>query len=166
MGKKGKIVTTAALAALTVALAAVILVNLGGFPTQSSMVIITEDYGGFLEGSWNIQEAILDSAMTGYGMMLEGTISPQEYAGIAETASDQTTSQIMSLVTADAPAQWAESYAQSMESLRALNSMLRETIVHAGSIERGENPGDTPQRIKELQEMIQEHLANAQAARP
>ncbi len=167
MGSRGKIITASALAGLTLALALVFIINLSDWlPQDTAMVIITDDYSSLLDESLNIQNAIHDSLWDQYQSMLNGTITTQEYSVMAQTALDQTTAQIRTLVTAGAPPQWAERYSQAIESLRAFNSMIRETVVHADILERGDRDDDTVQRVADLRQRVAEHADLAEISRP
>lgn len=161
--KRGKVLTIAILAAITVASFAVWLV-----PQNLSMTIVTDDYEGLLDSTTSIHDTLQNSLMAQYQNMLDGSVMPAEYTEAAQITSTQVTEQIRILVTASPPQEWAASYEQYIESLRAFNSMIRETVVLAGMVESGDEPGrqETAERIEELAGLARDHAARSAEARP
>lgn len=159
--KRGKVLTIAILAAITVASFVVWLV-----PQDLGMTIVTDDYGGLLDSSISIHGTLQDSLMAQYQNMLAGSVMPVEYAEVAQITSTQVTEQIRILVTASPPQEWAASYEQYIESLRAFNSMIRETAVVSEAISSGEDVSHIESRIAELRGLSAEHAELSDAARP
>lgn len=161
--KRGKILTIAILAAITLASFAIWLV-----PQDLRMAIVTDDYGGLLDSTKSIHGTLHDSLMVQYQEMINGVITASAYTEAAQITSDQATEQIRVLVSANPPQEWAASYEQYIETLRAFNSMIRETVVLAGMIESGNDAGrqDTMSKIAELDSLAQDHAARSDAARP
>ena len=162
-GKRGKVLTIAILAAITLASFAIWLV-----PQDLSMTIVTDDYGGLLDSTKSIHGTLHDSLMVQYQEMLDGTITASAYTEAAQITSDQVTEQIRALVSASPPQEWAASYEQYIETLRAFNSMIRETVVLAGMVESGNDAGkqDAMSKIDELDSLAQDHATRSDAARP
>ena len=159
--KRGKVLTVAILAAITVASFVVWLV-----PQDPGMTIVTDDYGGLLDSAISIHGTLQDSLMAQYQNMLAGSVMPAEYAEAAQITSTQVTEQIRILVTASPPQEWAASYEQYIESLRAFNSMIRETAVVSEAIASGEDVSHMESRIAELGGLSAEHAELSDAARP
>ncbi|MBI1657700.1 MAG: hypothetical protein IS632_02855 [Thaumarchaeota archaeon] len=159
--KRGKVLTIAILAAITVASFVVWLV-----PQDLGMTIITDDYGGLLDSAISIHGTLQDSLTAQYQNMLAGSVMPAEYAEVAQITSAQVTEQIRILVTASPPQEWAASYEQYIESLRAFNSMIRETAVVAEAISSGGDVSHMEPRIAELRGLSAEHAELSDAARP
>lgn len=159
--KRGKVLTIAILAAITVASFVVWLV-----PQNPSMTIVTDDYGGLLDSAISIHGTLQDSLIAQYQNMLAGSVMPAEYAEAAQITSTQVTEQIRILVTASPPQEWAASYEQYIESLRAFNSMIRETAVVSEAIASGEDVSHMESRIAELGGLSAEHAEFSDAARP
>lgn len=161
--KRGKVLTIAILAAITLASFAIWLM-----PQDLSMTIVTDDYGGLLDSTKSIHGTLYDSLMVQYQEMLDGTITAPAYTEAAQITSDQVIEQIRALVSANPPQKWAASYEQYIEALRAFNSMIRETVVLAGMVESGNDTGrqDTMSKIAELGSLAQDHAARSDAARP
>ena len=161
--KRGKVLTITILAAITVASFLVWLV-----PQDLSMTIVTDDYGSLLDSTISIHDTLQDSLMVQYQDMLGGGVTPAEYTEAAQITSTQVTEQIRILVTASPPQEWAASYEQYIDSLRAFNSMIRETVVLAGMVESGDEPGrqETTKRIEELDGLARDHAVRSAEARP
>jgi hypothetical protein len=66
--------------------------------------------------------------------MLSGEITPDNYISIAQISSSQVNSFIIGIVQSDVPEEWQESYSAYMDSLRAYNTYLQETIVIANKL--------------------------------
>lgn len=160
-GKRGKAATITILAAITLASFVVWLI-----PQSPAMTIITTDYAGALDSAGTIRQTLQDELVSAYDNMLEGSVSSQEYVERAQIISDQVTDQIRALAAAEPASEWKESYGQYVESLRALNSMIRETVVLAGTDEADPDYPDMVQRIRELGGLAEDHAARSDAARP
>ncbi len=160
---RGKVLTIAILAAITLASFAIWLV-----PQDLSMTIVTDDYGGLLDSTKSIHGTLYDSLMAQYQEMLDGAITASAYTEAAQITSDQVTEQIRVLVSANPPQAWAASYEQYIDTLRAFNSMIRETVVLAGMIESGNDAEkqSTMSKIDELDGLARDHAARSDAARP
>lgn len=161
--KRGKVLTIAILAAITLASFTIWLV-----PQDLSMTIVTDDYGGLLDSTKSIHTTLHDSLMVQYQEMLDGTITASSYTEAAQITSGQVTDQIRALVSANPPQEWAASYEQYTEALRAFNSMIRETVVLAGMIESENDAGkqETMSMIDELGSLARDHAARSDTARP
>lgn len=161
--RRGKILTIAILAAITLASFAIWLM-----PQDLRMTIVTDDYGGLLDSTKSIHGTLHDSLMVQYQEMIDGAITTSAYTEAAQITSDQVTEQIRVLVSAGPPQEWAASYEQYIETLRAFNSMIRETVVLAGMVESGNDAGkqDIMSKIDELGGLAQDHAARSDAARP
>ncbi len=159
--KRGVIITGVILAAITAASFAVWLV-----PQNSGTEIITTDHANLLDGTIAIRGALEESLNESYAMLQDGSITPDEYAQSADIMSGQVTDQIRTLASAEPPAEWAESYAQYIESYRALNSLIRETIVMSEAISSGGDTADVETRISELRELSAAYAHASDALRP
>ena len=159
--KRGKIATVGILAAITLASFAVWLI-----PQNTGTVLVTTDHGDLLDATVAIHDTLRESLDEQYGLMLQGTVSSGEYAEAAGIVSDQVTGQIRTLASAEPPSEWVESYSQYIESLRAFNSMIRETAVVAEAISSGEDISRMESRIAELRALSAEHAGLSDTARP
>lgn len=158
---RGKIATVGVLVAITLASFAVWLI-----PQNSQTVLVTADHGSLLDSTAAIHAALGQSLDEQYAMFLDESMQPDEYAEAAGIISAQVTDQIRTLASAEPPAEWAESYSHYVESLRAFNSMIRETVVLAEAASSGRDTADMEFRISELYVLSAEHAALSDAARP
>lgn len=159
--KRGKIATVVILAAITLASFAVWLI-----PQNTGTVLVTTDYGNLLDATVAIHDTLRESLDEQYGMMLQGTVPPDEYTEAAGIVSDQVTNQIRTLASAEPPSEWTESYSQYIESLRAFNSMIRETAIVAEAVSSGGDISRMESRIAELSGLSAEHAELSNASRP
>ena len=159
--KRGKIATVGVLAAITLASFAVWLI-----PQNSQTILVTADHHSLLDSTAAIHAALSQSLDEQFAMLLDESVQPAEYAEAANIISSQVTDQIRTLASAGPPAEWAESYSHYIESLRAFNSMIRETVVLAEAASSDRDTTDIESRIAELQALAAEHAALSDAARP
>ena len=159
--KRGKIATVGILAAITLASFAIWLI-----PQNTGTVLVTTDYGSLLDATVAIHDTLRESLDEQYGMMLQGAVSSAEYTEAAGIVSDQVTEQIMGLASAEPPSEWVESYSQYIESLRAFNSVIRETVVVAEAVSSGGDIAHMESQIAELESTSAEHAGFSDAARP
>ena len=160
-GRRGKIATVGVLAAITLASFAVWLI-----PQNSQTILVTADHRSLLDSTAAIHAVLGQSLDEQFAMLLDESMQPAEYAEAANIISTQVTDQIRTLASAEPPAEWAESYSHYIESLRAFNSMIRETVVLAEAASSDRDTADMESRIAELQSLATEHAALSDAARP
>lgn len=127
--KKGFIVTAIALAAITAGSFAVWMI-----PQNSTTQFVMSNPKDNLDALIDQQATISDSDKEEFDKMIAGQITHENYIAIAEVSSSQINSMIVSIVESDVPEEWQISYSEFMNSLRAYNSYLRETIVVAEKI--------------------------------
>ena len=159
--KRGKIATIGVLVAITLASFAVWLI-----PQNSQTILVTTDHENLLDSTAAIHTTLRQSLDEQYAMLQDGSMQPVEYAEAADIISSQVTDQIRTLASAEPPAEWVESYTQHVESLRAFNSMIRETIVLAEAVSSNRDTTNIESRIAELDALAAEHAALSDAARP
>lgn len=104
--------------------------------TQTKFVV--SDARDNLDGIIEQQKTVSDTMTEEYARMQSGEITPDNYISIAQISSSQVNSFIISIVQSDVPEQWRGSYSAYMDSLRAYNAYLQETIVVANKLK--ENP--------------------------
>ena len=124
--KKGFVVTAIALAAITAGSFAVWMI-----PQNSTTQFVVSNPKDNLDALIDQQATISDSDKEEFDKMITGQITHDNYIAIAEVSSSQINSMIVSVVESDVPEEWQNSYSEFMNSLRAYNSYLRETIVVA-----------------------------------
>ena len=83
-------------------------------------------------------------------------ISSDEYISIAEISSSQINSQIIELVESEATDEWIDSYLNNLESLRAYNSYIRETIVFANLLNQDSTESEKNDLIAKIEQLKQE----------
>ncbi|MXX20301.1 MAG: hypothetical protein F4Y82_03360 [Cenarchaeum sp. SB0665_bin_23] len=155
--KRGIILTVVILAVITAASFVVYVV-----PQNSGVVFVTTDYAAQLDSTANIHSTLQASFQEQYDMMLEGHITTDEYVQAAQVLSDQTVEQISMLATSSPPSEWSESYSAYTESLRAFNSILRESIILVDDMQNAE----TLNRIERLNSTIHDYIEISMFARP
>jgi hypothetical protein len=108
-------------------------------PQTTQIKLVVSDAKENLDGIIEQQKTVSDSISEEYSRMLSGQITPDNYIGIAQISSSQVNSFIISMVQSDVPEEWRESYSAYMDSLRAYNTYLHETIIIANKLK--ENSG-------------------------
>lgn len=131
--RKGIIITMIILAAVTAGSFTIWVMPQG---TQTKFVV--SDAKDNLDGIIEQQKTVSDTMAEEYARMQSGEITPDNYISIAQISSSQVNSFIISIVQSDVPEQWRGSYSAYMDSLRAYNAYLQETIVVANKLK--ENP--------------------------
>lgn len=159
--RRGFVITGVILAAITVASFTVWFI-----PQESGTVLVITDHEDQLDATVAIHGTLQKSLDEIYGMLQEGAISPAEYSESAERVSDQVRDQIITLASAEPPDEWSGSYSSYIESLRAFNSMIRETVVMADAIAAGDDTRTIEMRITELREISVAYAADSDSARP
>ncbi len=151
--KKGIIVTAAILTAITGA-----SFLLWTIPENNETTFVVSDYRNYLDGVKNIQEVLQESTDIEYQNMINGEISPGEYASITETISSQITTKISEFVTSKPPEKWQDSYISYMEAMKKFNSYVVETRVLANMIENGDMEGEMTETIQKIDTLKKEFL--------
>jgi len=103
-------------------------------PQTTQTKFIVSDAKENLDGVIEQQKTVSDSISEEYTRMLRGQITPDNYISIAQISSSQVNSFIISMVQSEIPEEWQESYSAYMDSLRAYNAYLQETIVIANKL--------------------------------
>ncbi len=127
--KRGIIITGIILAAITAG-----SFTIWVMPQGTQTKIIVSDAKENLDGVIEQQKTVSDTMSEEYARMLSGEITPDNYIAIAQISSSQVNSFIISMVQSDVPEEWRGSYAAYMDSLRAYNAYLQETIVIANKL--------------------------------
>lgn len=162
--KKGIAITAIILAAITGASFLLWFV-----PQENQTTFVVTDYENYLDGKKNIHEVLQESIDLEYQNLLNGKISPEEYATVADVTSSQVTAQISEFVTSKPPEEWQESYISYMEAMKKFNAYVGETKVLANMIEN-ENPDDdmekTIQKIESLKAESLDYVKISDDSRP
>ena len=109
------------------------------------------------------RNTVVDSTSEEFTKMLNGQITPDNYISIAQISSSQINSFIIKIIQSDVPEGWRESYSADMNSLRADNSYLQETIIIANKIK--DNPSaDVSEEKTKIDEMLKEAISSANAS--
>ena len=127
--KKGKIITVAILATITLASFVFWFI-----PQENESSFVVSDYENYLDGVKNIHQVLDEEIDTTFQDLKEGEITSEEYIKGAKVTSDQITQQISQLVKSKPSEEWQESYINYMDALKKFNSQVRETIVYANAI--------------------------------
>lgn len=131
--KRGIVITGIILAAITAG-----SFTIWVMPQTTQTKFVVSDAAQNLDGIIEQQKTVSDTMAEEYARMLGGQITPENYIGIAQISSSQVNSFIISMVQSDVPEEWLGSYSAYMDSLRAYNAYLQETIVIANKLK--ENP--------------------------
>ena len=131
--KKGIAITIIFLGIITIASFLVWLI-----PQNNQTVFVVSDFELYLDEVNNIHDTIVISLDANFDELMNGDVSSKEYAEKAQISSSQINAQIIKLVQSNASEVWHESYLNYIESLKAYNSYIRETIVIADIIEDGD----------------------------
>lgn len=135
--RKGIIATGGILVAITLASFVIWAV-----PGSDMSAFVVSDHGEYLDGVKNIHLVLDAQIQEDFERLVDGEMTPDEYIEIAEVTTSQINAQIVGLVKSGAPESWRESYEIYIESLRAFNTYVRETVVIAEQI------GDGAERVK------------------
>lgn len=130
--KKGVLITVIILGIITVASFLVWVI-----PEKNEMSFVISDFELHLDEVKMIHLTISKSVEEDLDNVMNGAITPQKYVERAQTSSSQINAQIIKLVESRATNEWYESYLEYIESLRAYNSYIRETLVIADSMKKG-----------------------------
>jgi len=156
--KKGVITTAIILGAITAASFAVWMI-----PQNTSQTITVSDFGNHLEGVQNIHRVLSQELDDSFMQLQNGDITAEEYVRTAETASTQINAQIIQLVESQASEEWHESYINYIDALKTQNSIIRETIVAADTIENKGQEG-LDEAISRIESLKDEMDSRIQAA--
>ena len=147
--KKGIVLTVLILAAITAA-----SFSLWFIPQNFETKLVISDFETHLDSVIEIRETLENGIEEEFKKMLEQKITADEYINLAEIYSSQVNSQIIQLVESNAPEEWHESYLNYLESLKVLNSQIKETIVVATLINEDKQESnefiDTIEKINSL----------------
>ena len=161
--KRGIIITGIILAAITAG-----SFTIWVMPQTTQTKFVVSDAMENLDGIIEQQKTVSDSMSEEYTRMLSGEITPDNYISIAQISSSQVNSFIIGIVQSDVPEEWQESYSAYMDSLRAYNTYLQETIVIANKLK--ENPASDITEDKARAEAILDDVVStadaSQKARP
>jgi hypothetical protein len=141
--KKGIIITGIILVAITAG-----SFTIWVMPQTTQTRIVVSDASENLDGIIEQQNTVADSMSEEYTRMLDGQITPENYIGIAQISSSQINSFIISMVQSDIPEEWQESYSAYMDSLRAYNAYLQETIVIANKLKENASADITEDKTR------------------
>ncbi len=141
--KRGIIITGIILAAITA----------GSFtiwvtPQTTQTKFVVSDASENLDGIIEQQNTVSDTISEEFARMLSGQITPDNYIGIAQISSSQMNSFIISMVQSDVPEEWRGSYSAYMDSLRAYNAYLQETIVIANKLKENSAADITEDKVR------------------
>ena len=155
--KKGIIITVIILAAITGA-----SFMIWQLPTDLSMTVVVSDFESHIVGIDERFKIISSALDESFEQMMNGEISPDEYISIAEISSSQINSQIIELVESEATDEWFDSYLNDLESLRAYNSYIRETIVLANLLNDDSTMFDKEDILTKISLLKQESIDYSQ----
>lgn len=161
--KKGLAITGIILAVITAASFTVWLV-----PQNTQTKFVVSNAQEELDAMIEQQKTILDSTIAEFSKMLGGKITPDSYIGIAEISSSQINSFIIKIIDSDVPPEWQPSYSSYMDSLRADNSYIKETIVVANMLKEDPltNLTQEMEKLDELSSQADDFLAESDSKRP
>ncbi len=161
--KKGKIITVAILATITLASFVFWFI-----PQENESSFVVSDYENYLDGIKNIHQVLDEEIDVSFQNLKDGKITPEEYIKSAEITSDQITQQISELVKSKPSEEWQESYINYMDALKKFNSQVRETIVYANAIgqENEEKLQSTLNKIQSLEKEAEELVNLSNSNRP
>ena len=151
--KKGIIITAIILAAITGA-----SFMIWQIPTELSMTVVVSDFESHIVGIDERFKIISNALDESFTEMINGEITPDEYISIAEISSTQINSQIIELVESEATDEWLDSYLNKLESLRAYNSYIRETIVLANLLNDDYTMSDKEDILTKISLLKQESI--------
>lgn len=156
--KRGIIITGIILAAITAGSFTIWVMPQG---TQTKFVV--SDAMENLDGIIEQQKTVSDSMSEEYSRMLSGEITPDNYISIAQISSSQVNSFIIGIVQSDVPEEWQESYSAYMDSLRAYNTYLQETIVIANKLKEN-SAADITEDKSRAEAILDDVLSTADAS--
>lgn len=161
--KKGKIITVAILATITLASFVFWFI-----PQENESAFVVSDYENYLDGIKNIHQILDEEIDTSFQNLKDGKITPEEYIRNAEITSEQITQQISELVKSKPSEKWQESYINYMDALKKFNSQIRETIVYANTIgqENDEKLESIQSKIQSLEKKSEELVNLSNSNRP
>ena len=155
--KKGIIITVIILAAITGA-----SFMIWQLPTDLSMTVVVSDFESHIVGIDERFKIISSAIDESFEQMMNNEIPPDEYISIAEISSSQINSQIIELVESEATDEWFDSYLNNLESLRAYNSYIRETIVLANLLNDDSTMSDKENILTKISLLKQESIDYSQ----
>lgn len=157
------IITGIILAAITIASFSVWLIP-QSIPTRFLVSNAQEDLDGLLEQ----QKTILGYTKEEFANMMNGSTTANNYINIAEISHSQINSLIIKVIDSEVPSEWNDSYVALLESLRAHNSYLMETIIVAKKLK--DNPqADVSSEMSKIDQYLRQaddFLAQSDSARP
>ena len=162
--RRGIIATAGILGAITIASFAVWYI-----PQDSRISFTVSDFGAHLDSVKAIRGTIDSSLHDSYQGVIDGETGPAGYVENAEASSSQINSLIIEMIDAEPDGQWAESYIEYLESLRSLNSQIRESIVHVRLIQDGAAEDDlrsAAERTEQFRLQSERAAGASDAARP
>ena len=149
--KKGIIITATILGVITAA--SFMIWQISNNPQMS---IVVSDFRTHINGIDERYRIISSAVDESFEQMLNDEISSDEYISIAEISSSQINSQIIELVESEATDEWIDSYLNNLESLRAYNSYIRETIVFANLLNQDSTESEKNDLIAKIEQLKQE----------
>ena len=149
--KKGIIITETILGVITAA-----SFMIWQIPNNPQMSIVVSDFRTHINGIDERYRIISSAVDESFEQMLNDEISSDEYISIAEISSSQINSQIIELVESEATDEWIDSYLNNLESLRAYNSYIRETIVFANLLNQDSTESEKNDLIAKIEQLKQE----------
>ena len=149
--KKGIIITATILGVITAA-----SFMIWQIPNNPQMSIVVSDFRTHINGIDERYRIISSAVDESFEQMLNDEISSDEYISIAEISSSQINSQIIELVESEATDEWIDSYLNNLESLRAYNSHIRETIVFANLLNQDSTESEKNDLIAKIEQLKQE----------
>ena len=149
--KKGIIITATILGVITAA-----SFMIWQIPNNPQMSIVVSDFRTHINGIDERYRIISSAVDESFEQMLNDENSSDEYISIAEISSSQINSQIIELVESEATDEWIDSYLNNLESLRAYNSYIRETIVFANLLNQDSTESEKNDLIAKIEQLKQE----------
>ncbi|HJU14394.1 MAG TPA: hypothetical protein VJ792_08075 [Candidatus Nitrosotalea sp.] len=162
--KKGIIITAIMLGAIAAGSSVVWI-----FPQNRGSSIVVSDYGNEIDGVKERHSLIMAEMDSNLKSLLNKTLSPDDFATMAQTSSSQTTSLISELIEANPPPEWRASYLTYDEALKKYNDYLTETISLADKIKSGISSADLSDEVSKIDSLRNDTdslIAKSSLARP
>lgn len=160
--KRGIAVTAVVLAGITAAsFLAWLLPEGGSISDQNKATFVITDHKEYIEGVKSVHEVLAESTAIEFDMMLEGEVTPDQYAKSAETTSAQISLLISEFITSKPPQEWQESYILYGEALRSFNTYVAETQVVASMMAGDDSTLMTDDRLQESLDRMEKLLAES-----
>lgn len=127
-------------------------------PQQNETTFVVTDYENYLDGAKEIHEILQKSTEIEYQKLLDGEMTPEQYAEAADVTSSQVTSQISEFVTSKPPEEWQSSYISYMNAMKKFSSYIGETKVLANLIENESSDEEISEAMEKIEALKAESI--------